>query len=243
LAVVTRLTVGTVACAVAAWACGHAPAEAAAAPAKPRPAAPEKRLGNPLWGVPVGALSATRERPLFSPSRRPPAVAVAAPPPSALPPPPAPPPAELKLTLVGTVIGSAGSIGVFSDPANKATVRLRVGEGHDSWILRAIDAHAAKFERDRREVTLVLPGRNGLAQQGTVIPALVAPVGLQAKAPPGPAPAPPGPRVNPPVRPPWMDQGSSPQRAASRTALENPPAAAWLDDEGQMVSPPPGEVR
>src|SRR5262249_29523717 len=28
--------------------------------------------GNPLWATPVGQLSATRERPLFSPSRRPP---------------------------------------------------------------------------------------------------------------------------------------------------------------------------
>src|SRR5215831_17659551 len=29
--------------------------------------------GNPLWAVPLADLSATRERPIFSPSRRPPA--------------------------------------------------------------------------------------------------------------------------------------------------------------------------
>src|SRR5450631_3845625 len=34
--------------------------------------------GNPLWGVPLQSLSATRERPIFLPSRRPPAPAVAA---------------------------------------------------------------------------------------------------------------------------------------------------------------------
>src|ERR1700731_1377944 len=28
--------------------------------------------GNPLWGIPISALDATRERPIFSASRRPP---------------------------------------------------------------------------------------------------------------------------------------------------------------------------
>jgi len=191
-------------------------------------------MGNPLWGVPLGSLSATRERPVFSPSRRPPAVAVAAPPPP--PPPQAHGPEQPQLSLVGTVIGSTESIGVFTDQATKAIVRLRIGEGHDGWILHAIDARAATFARDRREVTLALPGRNGMEQQGTVIPALAAPPpGMRAKAPPVPAP-PAG-----PVRPPWMDQGGSPQHAESRTALQNPSAAAWLDGDGQMVGPPPRE--
>jgi general secretion pathway protein N len=137
------------------------------------------------------------------------------------------------------VIGSTGSIGVFTDQATRAIVRLRIGEGHNGWILHAIDARAATLERNRREVTLVLPGRNGVEQQETIIPALVAPpAGMQAKAPPVP---PPGPPARAPVRPPWMDQGGSPQRAASRTALHNPPEAAWLDGDGQMVSPPPRE--
>ena len=47
--------------------------------------------GNPLWAIPVASFTATRERPLFSPSRRPPppvaVVKVAA---SAPPPPPKP---------------------------------------------------------------------------------------------------------------------------------------------------------
>ena len=35
--------------------------------------------GNPLWSIPLSALSATRERPIFSASRRPPQPAVVAP--------------------------------------------------------------------------------------------------------------------------------------------------------------------
>jgi hypothetical protein len=68
------------------------------------------------------------------------------------------------------VIGSAGRIGVFTDQATKAVVRLRIGEGHDGWILHAIDEREATLERDRREVTLALPSRNGMEQQGTTTP-------------------------------------------------------------------------
>src|SRR5438445_6924776 len=48
--------------------------------------------GNPLWGVPLKSLSASRERPIFLPSRRPPAPAVRAA--YAEPPKSAPPPLE-----------------------------------------------------------------------------------------------------------------------------------------------------
>lgn len=47
-----------------------APNLAAAKSPEARPAPPG---GNPLWGIPMDALSATRERPIFSASRRPPA--------------------------------------------------------------------------------------------------------------------------------------------------------------------------
>src|SRR6185312_12952255 len=51
--------------------------------------------GNPLWSVPLSALTATQARPVFSASRRPPQVAVVAPRPELAPaPPPAPAEAE-----------------------------------------------------------------------------------------------------------------------------------------------------
>ena len=190
-----RLPVGSsaIACAVAALACAFASANAltatgrfyaAVATATPVATAPltskshqpalSKYRGNPLWAIPLDSLSATRERPLFSPSRRPPSVAVAVPPPPPPPPPKVEAPEQPQLSLVGTVIGSAGRIGVFTDQATKAVVRLSIGEGHDGWILQAIDEREATLERDRRDVTLALPSRNGMEQQGTTIPALAA---------------------------------------------------------------------
>src|ERR1700756_873862 len=89
-----KLSVAFLACAaLGAWALAATPPGPAhesalnrgalASPAD-RPAVPVARehgpSGNPLWGIPLRVLTATRERPLFSPSRRPPAPpAVAAP--------------------------------------------------------------------------------------------------------------------------------------------------------------------
>jgi general secretion pathway protein N len=119
---------------------------------------------NPLWGVPLGSLSATRERPLFSPSRRPPPppvpAAVSAPP--AKPPPPkvAEPDRPL-LSPVATIVAGGESIAVFLDQATREVVRLRIGEGHDGWILRSVEGRQASFEKDRRTATLALPPHAG----------------------------------------------------------------------------------
>jgi general secretion pathway protein N len=126
-------------------------------------------------------------------------------------------PEQPRLNLVGTVIGSAGRIGVFTDQATKAVVRLRIGEGHDGWILHAIDEREATLERDRREVTLALPSRNGMGPTTIPVPTAVAQApaaSLQAPQPaaslqaPQPAaslqaPQPAASLQAPPVRPPW----------------------------------------
>src|SRR5205085_5181002 len=68
------------------------PAPVDMAPAAPTPAGrPIDPTGNPLWAIPLSALTATRERPLFLPSRRAPAPAVAGTPVVTTPPPPPPP--------------------------------------------------------------------------------------------------------------------------------------------------------
>ena len=45
----------------------------------PAPAAQAMPTGNPLWTIPLSQLAVTRDRPVFSPSRRPPAPVAAAP--------------------------------------------------------------------------------------------------------------------------------------------------------------------
>lgn len=128
-----------------------------------RPAVPVARerapTGNPLWAVPLRLLTATRERPIFSPSRRPPAPAVVAAP-HAPPPAPAVKPAEPDhppLSIVGTIVGGADGIGVFLDETTRGVVRLKTGQVHDGWILRSIEGREAVFEKDRRKARLALP--------------------------------------------------------------------------------------
>jgi len=140
------------------------PAPGLDAPARDPDPAPALRSGNPLWAVPLSALTATRERPIFSASRRPPPAPVAAAPvmqTRAPPPPPAPRvPERPRLSLVGTVGGEQG-IAVFVDQATQAIVRLRPGEGHDGWVLRAVGGREVTLESDRDTAILSLPRPDG----------------------------------------------------------------------------------
>lgn len=122
--------------------------------AKPEGAA----SANPLWAIPLATLSNTRDRPIFSSSRRPPPKAVVpAPEVKAPPPPPKSPPAERpQLSLVGTVAGSEQSFGIFLDPATKTALRLKVGEDFQGWKLRSVQGREATFERDRQITILSL---------------------------------------------------------------------------------------
>src|SRR3974390_431743 len=92
-----------------------------------QPPPPARALSpNPLWEIPLSKLSTTRERPIFSPSRRPPPVVAAAPP--AVPAPSAPKVPRVErpqLSLVGTVSGDDESFGIFVDPTTKAALRLK----------------------------------------------------------------------------------------------------------------------
>jgi hypothetical protein len=123
-------------------------------------AAPERTtFGNPLWGLPLGSLSVTRERPIFSPSRRAAApVVVSVPRNEPVMPVVRPPePEHLDLALVGTVVSEAESIGVFLDQSTHLFVRMRTGEEHAGWILRSIKGREASLEKNSRTETLSLP--------------------------------------------------------------------------------------
>jgi general secretion pathway protein N len=106
-------------------------------PLKPTGPGEPVPIGNPLWAIPLSSLSAVRERPIFSPSRRPPPPAIVAAPyvPPANPPPPKPPvPDHPPLTLLGTVAGETQGIGIFINQIDKTPMHLKTGEGHEGWF-------------------------------------------------------------------------------------------------------------
>lgn len=131
---------------------------------EPRPAAPTKPGarqtqpgGNPLWGIPLDELAATRERPLFSVSRRPPPPPVAAQPMAEPPPPPPAEPERPPLMLSGTVIGEPQNIALVQDQITKTLVRLHAGEAISGWFLRLIEARIVTVEKNDQTVALALP--------------------------------------------------------------------------------------
>jgi hypothetical protein len=129
------------------------------APAQRPAARPTEPEGNPLWAVPLSTLTATRERPLFTSTRRVPAppgarpVAVASPPP---PPPPAAP-ERPPLVLVGAIVSDTESIAVFLDQATNSVVRLKTGQDHGGWVLRSVKGREATLQKDQQTTTLALP--------------------------------------------------------------------------------------
>ena len=129
----------------------------AAQPASPRQAEPTPS-GNPLWGIPLRELSATRERPLFSPSRRPPPPAVVAAPyvvAAAVSKPVEP--ERPQLTLVGTIAGATDGFGIFLDKTSNKVMRLKLREAHQGWILRRVHGREAVLEKQDQTVVLALP--------------------------------------------------------------------------------------
>ena len=114
--------------------------------------------GNPLWTIPLNTLTATRERPLFTPARRPPTQAV----PAAIatvpaPPPPTAEPEQLGLRLLGTIAGRDRSIAICLNLATSEVVRVRTGESFEGWNLRTVRGREATFEKASRREVLALP--------------------------------------------------------------------------------------
>jgi hypothetical protein len=133
------------------------------------PAAPVRTpSANPLWGIPLSQLSGTRDRPIFSPSRRPPPVADAAAEVTVKPPPRKkeiqPPP----LSLVGTIASDNEGFGIFIDQSTKKALRLKVGEDYEGWKLHAIQGREVTMEKDQSAAVLALPRPGGGQASGEV---------------------------------------------------------------------------
>jgi general secretion pathway protein N len=148
-----------------------------------KPAEAPTVVANPLWAIPLSALTATRTRPLFTPSRRPAEPAVASVP-VAAPRPPSPTPTAPEhpnLQLVGTVAGENEGVAVFIDPTTQNTVRLRTGEGHSGWVLQSVERRTATLQKGDKTETLALPRPSAQKASAPVITSL----------PPPPSPPPP----------------------------------------------------
>lgn len=189
-------------------------------PTADRPAVPIARergaSGNPLWGIPLRILTATRERPLFSPSRRPPAPPVVAAPAVAPRPVAAPKPPEPErppLTIVGTIVGGGDAIGVFINQATNEVIRIHAGQAHDGWVLRSVHGREASFEKEERQATLALPAPGAM---------------------PGPAPVAAGQPVVP-VVPAVFPVPAAGAPGAGPAQVGN----TWTDGDGNLITPPP----
>ena len=113
------------------------------------PATPTAGLASPLAVHPLDRLSATRERPLFSPSRR----APAPPPIVSLPPPPPPPPPEPpNVTLVGIVMDAGEARAIVQSGPNEVR-RVRIGDDIGGWKVAQIEGRRLVLKLDSRVAT------------------------------------------------------------------------------------------
>jgi hypothetical protein len=157
-------------------------------PAAPLPSSePAPTSANPLWAIPLSVLTATRERPIFTASRRPPAPAVApviivrAP-----PPPPPREPEKPRLALVGTIVGGPDGFGIFIDQASRSALRLKLGEQHDGWILRSVQGREVTLEKDQQTavIAMPLPGKGSEGEPQAPPPAPARAVASEQNPPP-----------------------------------------------------------
>lgn len=139
------------------------------APARPDAPAADRSLGaNPLWAMPLKQFTITRERPLFLPTRRPPA-----PPPAAVTVakvvvPRAKEPEQPQLSLVGTIASDEDKFGIFVDQSSKAVLRLRVGEDFQGWKLQSVQGRETTFQKNQLTFVVALP-QPGLSQPSIAV--------------------------------------------------------------------------
>lgn len=128
--------------------------------------------GDPIWRVPLESLSQTRERPLFSRTRRPPPKSIAAP--IAIEP-PAPTLDSLRLSLLGVVLGpNEYGVAVLREAESQIVKRVQVGDSINRWTLIEVRRREAVFQRDGATVTFEMP-KPGAAQANVSEPAAATP--------------------------------------------------------------------
>ena len=108
-------------------------------------------------GGPPAAYEATRTRPLFSPTRRPPpppAPAFVAPPVAMIAPAPVMAP---DLAVSGVIVGTDTRIAIVKRPSDAVFTRVTRGSQIDGWTVSEIEPRAVVLRRDDRSVTIGMP--------------------------------------------------------------------------------------
>lgn len=96
---------------------------------------------------PVSEFEEVVERPIFSPTRRPPAEGTA---------PVGAPAPELELELIGVVLSQSEQTAIVMPTATQEALRLALGDAYQGWTLVRIEADRATFTRGDQEETLLL---------------------------------------------------------------------------------------
>ena len=108
---------------------------------------------SPLAAQPFDRLSATRDRPLFSPTRHPPA-----PPPEiavepAPPPPPSPPP---NIVLLAVVMDGEEARAIVRTAPEAKILRVQIGDDIAGWKVGQIEARRLVLSLDERSATFTM---------------------------------------------------------------------------------------
>jgi type II secretory pathway component PulC len=120
----------------------------AAGAQSPPPNAPERSFALP----PLEELKATRERPLFSPSRRPDAEAAV----ESEAGPVEESPDSLPFELTGVVLGTDTAIAILRNRDTQETVQLHRGEALEAWSIEEIAPRHVVLRQEDRQVRLEL---------------------------------------------------------------------------------------
>jgi len=118
-------------------------------------ASPDNMLSeiNPVARVSFSSLSATRARPIFSPSRRPPPVKK----PMGSGPNGSQVLSRPHLTLLGVIAGSERKMAVFLDGKSQAVVRMKIGESHLGWRLQSVEWREATLVSGQQVINFSIP--------------------------------------------------------------------------------------
>jgi hypothetical protein len=140
-------------------------------------------LASPLANEGLEHLSVTRERPLFSPTRRPPP-----PPPPVvqIAPPPPPPPPPPTVALFGVVRDGEEFRAIVRTGPAAATTRVRVGDDIGGWKVAEIDRRRLVLVLDDRTATFTMFAGNSAdgAPRGSPPPAPQTPPPKPSQTPP-----------------------------------------------------------